>query len=173
MAPILILTGPPAAGKNTIADALAERLERCAVVDVDQVRWMVRQPHVAVWYDGEGTAQHHLGVQNACLLARSFFESGYTVIILDLLTDQTLPQYRAALAGRALRIVQLLPRLEEVQRRNEARGQWVKPERVTALWAQQVAFNGWDERIDTTDLAPDDVAQRLTLLLLRADRSAL
>lgn len=73
---VLILTGPPAAGKNSTASIFAKELSRCAVIDVDVVRWMVVQPHKAPWDGDEGKAQQKLGVQNACALARNFIDAG-------------------------------------------------------------------------------------------------
>jgi tRNA A37 N6-isopentenylltransferase MiaA len=46
---MLIITGPTAAGKNTVALLLAKRRERCAVVDFDLVRWMFVRPHRPPW----------------------------------------------------------------------------------------------------------------------------
>jgi chloramphenicol 3-O-phosphotransferase len=162
---VLVLTGPPAAGKTTVAQAIADRLERAAVVDVDALRALVRRPHVAVWYPGEGTAQHRLGVRNACLLARSFAGAGYKVVVADLLTEETLPVYRAGLDGLRVRVVRLLPSLEEAQRRNRARGLWVAPARVALLYAQQAALVFACETLDTTATPPAAVAARLAPVL--------
>jgi chloramphenicol 3-O-phosphotransferase len=162
---VLLLTGAPAAGKTTVARLLADRLARSAMVDVDAVRAMVRRGHVAAWYRGEGTAQHRLGVRNAGLLARNFVEAGYTVVIADLVTEETLPRYRAGLAGLPVRLVRLLPTLEEAQRRNRDRGLWVQPDRVEALYAQQAAFADADETLDTTSTSAEAVAALLALVL--------
>ena len=164
-ADVLLLTGPPATGKTTVAGAVADRVDRCAVVDVDALRALVRGGHVAAWYPGEGTAQHCLGVRHACLLARSFVGAGFKVVVADLLTDETLPLYREGLAGLAVRVVRLLPSLEEAQRRNRARGRWVTPARVALLYAQQAALAFAGETLDTTATPAAAVAARLALLL--------
>lgn len=54
---ILILTGPPAAGKSTLGPLIAKQRRRCAVIDVDWVRAMLVQPHIAPWLGEEGMAQ--------------------------------------------------------------------------------------------------------------------
>jgi chloramphenicol 3-O-phosphotransferase len=164
-ADVLVLTGPPAAGKTTVAQAVADRLERAAVVEVDALRAMVRRGHVAAWYPGEGTAQHRLGARHACLLARGFVGAGFKVVVADLLTEETLPLYRAGLAGLPVRVVRLLPSLEEAQRRNRARGRWVTPARVALLYAQQAALAFVGETLDTTALPAAAVAARLAPLL--------
>lgn len=162
---VLILTGPPAAGKNTVGRAVADRLERSALVDVDQVRAMVRRGGVATWYEGEGVAQHRLSVRNACQLARNFVADGFKVVILDFLTDDTLPRYRSALAGLGVRIVRLLPSLEAAQRRNRERGLWVQPDRIALLYAQIAAFSRADETIDNSRVPPEALADGLAAVL--------
>ena len=51
---ILILTGPTAAGKNTVGKLIAYQRERCAMVDFDLVRTMFVQPHLPPWMGEEG-----------------------------------------------------------------------------------------------------------------------
>jgi|SRR5208282_1440436 len=85
---VLILTGPAGGGKNSVASIYANARERCAVIDVDLIRWMVLKPHVAPWGGEDGRGQHRLGVRNACMLARNFIEEGYEVVILDVLSDE-------------------------------------------------------------------------------------
>ena len=158
---VLLLTGPSGAGKNTVAEALAPRLERCAVIDVDLVRWMVRQPHRAPWEGEEGRTQHRLGARNASVLARSFLDAGYDVVLLDALTDELASLYRAELAGRGLWIALLLPSFEEVLRRNRVRGPRLKEAEVEMLYEQHARLTGYDERVDSTSLSADEVADLL------------
>ena len=152
---VWILTGPPGVGKNTIATALARRRPRCAIVDVDLVRWMVAQPHHAPWEGTEGVAQQVLGVTNACLLARNFVAADYDVALLDVLTDATAHRYRIQLQDYSPKIVQLVASLEEVQRRNHERGPRLTPDELLMLYRQQHGLATYDIRIDTTDLPVD------------------
>jgi chloramphenicol 3-O-phosphotransferase len=158
---VLLLTGPSGAGKNAVAAALTPQLERCAVVDVDLVRWMVLQPHRAPWEGDEGRAQHRLGARNACLLARSFLDAGFAVVLLDALTAEVAALYRTELSDRGLWIVLLLPTFEEVLRRNRVRGPRLKDEEVVMLYQQHASLAGYDERIDNTNLSAQEVAALL------------
>ena len=80
---MLLLSGPTAAGKNTVAQQIARQRERCAIVDFDAVRAMFVHPHLAPW-DGEaGAAQLLLGVEQVCGLAHGFARAGWDVIVLD------------------------------------------------------------------------------------------
>lgn len=45
----MILTGPTAAGKNTINHIIARSCSPCAVVDFDAIRNMFVNPHLTSW----------------------------------------------------------------------------------------------------------------------------
>lgn len=90
----LLLTGPPGAGKNTVAEVLARKRKLCAVIDVDIVRCMVLQPQHAPWDGEEGRRQVALGVRNTCMLANSFRAEGCDVVILDVIDDETFALYQ-------------------------------------------------------------------------------
>ena len=137
-------------------------------MDADQVRAMVRRPHVAPWYEGEGMAQLRLGASNTCRLARGFVEAGFQVVALDFLTEETLRLYRRALGGLGLRVVRLLPTLEAAQRRNRERGLWVAPDRVESLYVQMAGLSGVDETIDNTEIGAAVLAERLSGLVRRS-----
>jgi len=158
---ILILTGPPAAGKSTLGPLIAKRLERCALIDADRVRAMVAQPPIAPWLGEAGMAQLRLGARNACALARSFNAEGYHVVILDVLTDETADIYRTLLAPFAHQIVLLLPSLAASLYRNQARGQWLTDDEVRLLYAWEEALSVYDQKLDNTTQPADELAATL------------
>jgi predicted kinase len=164
---ILVLTSPAGAGKNTVAKVLAAQRERCAVIDVDVVRQMLVKPHKAPWEGEEGLAQQRLGVRNACALARNFVLSGTDVVILDVLSQETLTAYREALAGLNPKIVLLLPTWEEVQRRNKMRTQYLTDGEIEMIYQSQAVLRGSDQQIDNTNLSPQEVADQLDKLELK------
>ncbi len=161
---ITILTAPAAAGKNTIAQHYATQLtDRCAVIDGDQVRWMLRQPHRAPWEAG-GLEQHQLGVKHGCLLARSFADEGFEVVILDVLWADLAARYRRDLAGYPLRIVRLLPSWEESLRRLHARPPSISDAEARWVYATQAALADFDFTLDNTAVSAADVASWIAAL---------
>jgi predicted kinase len=162
---MLILTGPPAAGKNTIALHLARTRARCAVIDVDAVRAMLVQPHHAPWQGAEGQRQHFLGVALACQLAAGFVNDGCEVIILDVLSPPIAARYRDLLAPYAPTIAQLLPTQEECHRRFHARGPALTSAEFALLYREQSAFTDYHARIDNTDLSVAEAAAQLQTFL--------
>jgi len=163
---ILILTGPPAAGKSTIGPQIAQQLERCAVIDVDWLRRMVMQPHIAPWRGAAGLAQLRLGAQNACAVARNCVAAGFAVVILDVLTDETAQLYRTALADLGCQIVLLLPALATALQRNRERGQFLTDAEVELLYDWQTALTDYDQQIDNGTLTVDALTEQLREIFL-------
>ena len=164
---ILILTGPPAAGKNTLGHQIAKRLANGVVIDVDLVRAMVVQPHLAPWLGEAGMAQLRLGAKNGCTLVKNFVAAGYNVIILDVLTDETAAIYRTRLGSLVHQIVLLLPTLEESLRRNQQRGQWLTDDEVRLLYGWQATLRGYDRKIDNSNWSATALADELANAFLK------
>ena len=162
---MLILTGPTAAGKNTVGRLLACQRERCAVVDFDLVRAMFVQPHHPPWMGEEGKSQQMLGVRQVCNLAKSFARAGWEVIILDVLSNETAQLYKHLLRNVNLNVVQLLPALSEQKSKIYNRGARLTNDELMMIYEEQSSFVSYDLRIDNTDIAPVKVAENIASLL--------
>jgi hypothetical protein len=163
--PIVILTGPAAAGKNTIGHIYAtEFCEHGAVIDVDTVRWMLRKPHAAPWNGAEGLLQHRLGVRHACMLAKSFASESYDVIILDVLWADLPQHYREQLAGYPLCIVRLMPSWDESRWRLHERMHTISDTEARWVYDQQAALKDFDHSLDNTHIPAQEAAAWLASL---------
>ena len=163
--PVLILTGPPASGKNTVGSALAEQREKCALIDVDLLRWMLRKPHIAPWQGEEGIIQAKLGIENACTLSARFSAYGCDVVVLDFLWPYSLEIYRNQLGNSGLTVVRLMPSLSTCLERNRSRGQWLKDDEVVMLYKSIEELEGLDQNIENSHLPAYEVAAMLSAYL--------
>jgi len=156
---MMILTGPTAAGKNTISHIIARTFPQCAVIDFDVIRNMFVNPHLTPWDGGEGKAQQYLGIQHVCKIALGFKEAGWKVIILDVLNNNTLQEYYSSLSGQPIKIVQLFPTFDELNKRFLTRGRCLTDEQFRWVYEEQSNLTNYDLRIDTTDLSPLEAAK--------------
>jgi len=161
MSDIVILTGPPGSGTDAVADVLARRIARAAIIDTDRLHRMIAVGRREIWEGTEGRDQHHLRVRNACAVATNFVAAGYRPIILDVITDESAATYRDLLAPARVKLVLLLPSFDAVDQRNASRTPPFDGEVLRQLYDSQRHLSEFDHLLDNTNLNATAVAERL------------
>jgi chloramphenicol 3-O-phosphotransferase len=138
---IVLVSGMQGAGKTSVADRVARRLERAARISSDALQEMIvsggRWPERREMSE-EAARQLRLRLRNACLLGRSFVEAGFFAVIDDIVIGARVDELLEELRGQRFIFVMLMPHLDVVRRREEGRG--------TRLWEEW----GWmDDEIRT------------------------
>jgi chloramphenicol 3-O-phosphotransferase len=158
---LMILSGPPNAGKTATAEALCQRYDRMLHIDMSVLRDMLQMGRLRPWDESpEGQRQRALFIGSACGMARRFLDGGYGVVIDSVVTPEDLPLYREALAACRARVhfIVLLPDVDVLLAR------WSRqPERVRELHGRFAVWQGV-AKIDPADLAPELVADRVMAL---------
>jgi chloramphenicol 3-O-phosphotransferase len=158
---IVILSGPPGAGKSATAGALCDRYDRMLHIDMSKLRGFLRMGLLRPWDTSEeGKAQQQLFIEAACGMATQFLDAGYGVVIDDVITPDQLSAYQRELAvDAAVHFVVLLPDIKVVRER-AGHG---RAERLNALYER---FAGWTDVavVEPGDLAPELVADRVMAL---------
>ena len=155
----LLVTGPPSAGKSTLAATLAAGRALCAVVEVDNVRALVRTGAVDPWRPGAGEGQHRLAAVQACLLASSFVAAGVEVVLVDVVRAPVAVVYRTSAATPF--VVALRVPLD-VARDRSAGSPFTGPE-LEALHAESAVVRDVDAEVDASGTATE-VAARVEAL---------
>ena len=155
---VLILTGPPGAGKTSVALALAERFDRMVNVPVDDLRHWVRAGYRYPWAgDSQAEEQRRMAADAAVAVTRNAVAYRYSVIVDDIIIATDAEAYRAGLASldAEVQFVTLLPSLAQSLRRDASRGVASIPDRVRALheaFTAAVSAGGQPGAgVDTTD----------------------
>ncbi len=158
---IFILTGPAAAGKNSISKIIAQKIKKCAVIDVDTVRQMFVKPHKAPWEGKEGKRQQLLGVKNASMLAKNFSDDKTKVIILDVITNETAKLYKKYLGN--IKIFLLMPGYAIAIKRFKARRSSVsiteKEFKMLYCWERDLTV--FDKKIDNSTMSLEEAANHI------------
>ena len=169
MPQILVITGAMAAGKSTVAQALAERLPRAVHLRGDVFRRMIVSGRVdpAPGTEAEWLGQLRLRQDLAVQAAIGYARAGFTVIYQDILFAD-LGRVAQALADWRPGVVVLCPNPEILAARDAARHKtgyrgWTAESFDALLRAETPHLGLW---LDTTDLTPD---QSVNAILAQAD----
>lgn len=122
---VVLVTGVMAAGKSTVAQALAERLPRAAHVRGDVFRRMIvsgREEYLpGAEPGGEAEAQLRLRYRLSAATADEYAQAGFTAVVQDVVLGDDLPAYVDLVRTRPLYVVVLAPSPKAVAAREAAR----------------------------------------------------
>lgn len=121
---IILITGIMAAGKSTVAQALAERLPKSVHLRGDLFRRLIVNGRVDMGFDlsAEALAQLNLRYQIAVQVAQAYVAGGFTVVYQDIIIGATLAELVDQLRSHPLYVVVLCPVPDVVAGREAGRG---------------------------------------------------
>lgn len=161
---VYVITGVMAAGKSTVADALARRFERAVHLHGDVFRTMIVTGRDPIDPPLSTEAERQLALRRdlACHAARRYHDADFTVVLQDVYLGDHLADVVARLATVPLHVVVLRPRPEVVAARERARAktgyrEW-DVEAMCRLLDETPAVGLW---LDTSDLDVDATVEAI------------
>jgi hypothetical protein len=109
--PLLIVTGPPGAGKSTVARLVAERFDPSVLVEGDAFFGFLRRGAIAPWL-ADAHGQNEVVTQAAAAAAGRYAGGGLTTVYDGVVGPWFLPTFAAATGLDRLDYVILLPSVE-------------------------------------------------------------
>ncbi|MEU2339341.1 AAA family ATPase [Streptomyces sp. NPDC013172] len=170
---VVVIAGVMAAGKSTVAQALAERLPRAAHVRGDVFRRMIvsgREDYTP-GASAQATAQLRLRYRLSAATADAYAEAGFTAIVQDVLLGPELRRYADLIRTRPLHVVVLAPSPEAVAQREAGRPKtgygpdWTIADLDRELRRRTEPLGLW---LDTSGLT---VEQTVEAILAQAERA--
>jgi predicted kinase len=158
---VLVVTGVMAAGKSTVSELLARRLERAVHLRGDVFRRMIVSDRAAITPElsGEASAQLALRQRLATQAAETYRAAGFDVVLQDIYLGPALVAVVAELGAPAY-VVVLAPNADAVAAREANRakkgyGDWSVGELCAALRDETPNVGLW---LDTSEQSPAETA---------------
>lgn len=166
---IIVITGIQGAGKSTVGRVLAGRFARGAFVEADALQKMIVSGRVWATETGgrgelteETVRQLRLRLHNSCLLAGSFYEAAFTVIIDDIIVGERWDHLRDELRGVSFYFVVLAPDVETAIRRDATREKMVGAEWAHFLDGElRKTMAGVGLWVDSTRQSPEETVEEI------------
>jgi len=160
-----VVTGVMAAGKSTVAEALAQRFERGVHVRGDTFRTMIvrgRDPITPELGD-EALRQLDLRQRIAASVANEYWRDDFTVVLQDIYAGGALNNVVGRLEISPLYVVVLNPRPDivaarEAQREKSGYGAWDVAELCESFEAETPRIGLW---LDTSELSAEETVDEI------------
>ena len=162
---LIVVTGVMAAGKSTVAQALALRFERGVHVRGDAFRRFVvsGREDMSGEPSDEAFAQLRLRYRLGIQAAQGYCEAGFTTVLQDVVIGPMLGEFVDMIDTRPFSLVVLAPDVDEVARREAARPKTgyggITPAALdTVLRTETPQLGLW---VDSTELTVDQTVDHV------------
>jgi len=159
---ILLVGGPPGAGKSTVAELVAQGFERSVHLHTDDFYAWIARGYVEPW-KAESLTQNLVIADAIAVAADRFATGGYDVAVDGVLGLWSLGPWHAL--GRPVSYALLLPDVAVARRRAAERGEHPLKDLdvVNQMHSAFVAhLDGFEHHvIDSTHLTPEDTAEEV------------
>lgn len=162
---IYLITGVMASGKSTVAELLASQMDKGVHLRGDVFRRMIVSGREEMDSNPseEAIDQLHLRYRLATDVAKTYYDSGFSVVVQDNYYGEELSRVLNMLTGYPIHVIVLCPNVETVKRREETRNKTgyigFTVEDLHASFMKGTSRLGfW---LDTSELSPEQTVEAI------------
>jgi len=153
MGSLLVVAGPPGAGKSTVATILASRADRSVLVEGDAFHGFLATGRIPPWLP-ESNDQNNTVIDASAVATGAFVRGGYTTVFDGIVGPWFLARFHAASGLDELDYVVLMPDVDVCRGRVESRARASFSDlEATAKMHHEFSTATLDQRHVITDLA--------------------
>ncbi|WP_016742509.1 MULTISPECIES: AAA family ATPase [Bacillales] len=170
---IFLVTGIMASGKSTVAQLLAEKLNRGVHLRGDSFRRMIvngREEYMPEPSE-EAIRQLRLRYKITASTADTFFEEGFNIVVQDVVIGPFLGEFVEMIQNRPLYVVVLTPNEKAVEKREASRpktgyGAWTISHLNKILQTETPKLGMW---IDSSEQTPQETVEEILLSMKKPE----
>lgn len=163
---LIILSGPPGAGKSTIADLLSKKFPKSAQFSTDTIRHFIKGGYIAPWEPGAETAKQLILADDISKeIVKKYISTGYVTILDGIFFDEDIKEYKKIFD--TVKGFILLPSLEVLKERDNNRPEFRRvPHRIEPSYEKFVSEqHNLFTVLDTSDQKPQETANHIFSLI--------